>query len=436
MATRATERLLKANVKVIARAVRLVGEGRSKPGEFRIAGERGLVLHVLPSGTATWFFHYDLPHGRARVRRKFKLGRLDDLALADAAAKVESLRAEVRTGADPAGDKAAAKSALTFAELAEARLTSGPPLRETSARDYRDLLRHDILPSLGSFLADEITKQHVLDLVDVIAARGATRRADTARAMISSIYGFGIDRGLANANPASGLRSRHADQPRDVVLTGDQIRLLWLSLGTGEAVATPTMARIIRLALLTGQRRAEIAATKVSDLELDGTDPTLVIGRSRAKNHNSHRVPLSAPALAEFRAAAEAASPSGYVFPSPTGKGPILPRSVSKAMERNRVKLGLGDIRVHDLRRTVGSMMTRYGIPRDIRERVLNHGGKRTGSVTEAVYSWYDFAAEKRAALELWADALVCIVEGRQGEIDGYEIRLARLKGSSRLLVG
>src|SRR5262245_31918176 len=54
-----------------------------------------------------------------------------------------------------------------------------------------------------------------------------------------------------------------------------------------------------------------------------------------------------------------------------------------------------------------------FGVPRDIRERVLNHGGKRTGGITEAVYSWYDYAAEKRAALELWADALMCLVERR-----------------------
>jgi len=42
---------------------------------------------------------------------------------------------------------------------------------------------------------------------------------------------------------------------------------------------------------------------------------------------------------------------------------------------------------VHDLRRTVGSMMTRYGVPRDVGERILIHGSKRTGSITECVYS-------------------------------------------------
>jgi hypothetical protein len=80
--------------------------------------------------------------------------------------------------------------------------------------------------------------------------------------------------------------------------------------------------------------------------------------------------------------------------------------------------------------------MTRYGVPKDVRERVLNHGGKRRGSITESTYSWYDYDHEKRAALELWADALGCITEGRTGEIDDYTIRLARLKGTNQVLIG
>ena len=253
---------------------------------------------------------------------------------------------------------------------------------------------------------------------------------------MSSILGFGLDRGLLKSNPATGMKNRHDNQPRDVVLSPEQLREFWQALDTGEAIASPAMARILRLAMLTGQRRAEIAGMRMVNLDLDGTDPALLIERSRAKNKNQHRVPLSPRAVVEFRQAIVEAGTSTWLFPNPAATGPILPRSVSKAMERNREKFEFGDIRVHDIRRTVGSMMTRYGVPRDIRERVLNHGGKRSGNVTEAVYSWYDYAAEKRAALELWADALTCIIEGRKSEIEDYTSRLARLKGTARVFVG
>lgn len=139
---------------------------------------------------------------------------------------------------------------MTFAELAEARLTSGPPLRASSERDYRDLLRRDILPAIGPLPAQLVEKQHVIDILDAIAARGATRRADTARAMISSIFSYGVDRGLVRGNPAAGLRNRHTNQPRDVVLTTDQLRSLWSALDCGGAIASVAMARILKLALL------------------------------------------------------------------------------------------------------------------------------------------------------------------------------------------
>ena len=74
MATKTrSDRLLPANSKAIQKAVKAT-TGRAV--EYRIDGARGLVLHVLPSGTATWYFHYDAELGKRRERRKLKIGRL------------------------------------------------------------------------------------------------------------------------------------------------------------------------------------------------------------------------------------------------------------------------------------------------------------------------------------------------------------------------
>ena len=162
----------------------------------------------------------------------------------------------------------------------------------------------------------------------------------------------------------------------------------------------------------------------------------MTIETGRAKNRNLQRVPLSPQALKLVEEALAESGDGEFLFPGTGQTQHIYPRSISKAMERSRDRLGLGDVRVHDLRRTVGSMMTRYGVPKDVRERVLNHGGRRKNNVTESVYSWYDYDAEKRAALELWADALDCIGAGRSGEIEGYDPRLARLKGKGTVRIG
>jgi hypothetical protein len=95
-----------------------------------------------------------------------------------------------------------------------------------------------------------------------------------------------------------------------------------------------------------------------------------------------------------------------------------------------RAKFGIENVAMYDLRRTLGTYMSRLGVPKDfIRERILNHGGKRKGSITDGVYNRYEYDAEKRAALELWADALDAILGLEPAEFDGYHARLARLKG-------
>ncbi len=428
------DRLLPQNVRSIEKVVRSLPDELDKVTEFRIANARGLVLYVMPTGRATWYAHYDVVEGRSRRRRKLKLGRYDELSLADAVAGAEDVRAAVRRGDDPADATRANRDAITFGELAELRLQNGDPLRPSTIRDYRHLLAADIFPRIGDLPAPSVSRQHIIELLDKITERGATRRADTARAIISSIYSFGLDRGLVSDNPASGLKNRHTYRPREVVLATHEIRAVWQAVDGGEAAMSEPVRQIVKLALLTGQRRAEIAGLRKSDVNLDSSRPSFIVTQERAKNATTHSVPLSKQAQELLSGAMATTHDETYVFSSRSGH-PISPGSVTKAFVRTREKLEAEGIRVHDLRRTVGSLLAEYGVPRDVRERILNHGGKRKGSITEGTYTWYDYDAEKRAALELWADALDCIVEERDAEIEDYYSRLARLKASGKVRV-
>jgi integrase len=426
-----SDRLLAANTKALQKAVKAASGAQI--AEYRIGGARGLVLHVLQSGTATWYFHYDAEIGKRRERRKLKIGRLDEVTLARALGEAERLRPLIRQGADPVSQIAANREALTFGDLANERLDKGDPLRPGTLRDYGHVLAKDVLPAIGNIPAKAVTRDDVIRVLDVISARGSNRRADTARAVISSIFSHGLDRGLVSDNPASGLRNRHDYQPRDVIASPDDIRRLWSAMDEGEAAMSPTIATIVRLALLTGLRRTEIAAARKAELDLDSASPVLTIPRGRAKNRNAHRVPLGRQAASLFRQAVEAAGESEFVFPGERSPSHIASRSVSKAMQRTRDKLGIKDITMHDLRRTAGTYMSQYGVPKDVRERILNHGGMRKGSITESVYNRYEYDAEKRAALELWADALAGIIGNGPTEVRGYHARVAHLKGMDKV---
>ena len=426
-------RLLPANAKAIQRAVKSVSGVGGKATEFRIKGARGLVLHALPSGTGTWYVHYDVEVGRKRKRKKWKIGRLDEVSLSQATDEAERLRPQIRQGKDPVLQRSDARTSMTFADIADERMEKGDPLRPGTQRDYWHLLRKDVLPVIGSKPANDVARDDIITVLDRISKRGASRRADTARAVISSIYSYAIDRGLVSANPAAGLRNRHDYQPRDVVASDDDIRQLWSSMESGEAAMSPPVVRIVKLALLTGLRRTEIAAARKTEFDLISSLPVLTIPRGRAKNRNAHRVPLSRQAAALFREAVEAAGDSEFVFPGERSPSHIAPRSVSKAMERTRERLAIKDITMHDLRRTAGTYLSRLDVPKDVRERILNHGGSRKGSVTDDVYNHYEYDAEKRAALELWADALDSIIRGSPTKIDTYHVRLSRHKGADKI---
>ncbi len=101
---------------------------------------------------------------------------------------------------------------------------------------------------------------------------------------------------------------------------------------------------------------------------------------------------------------------SPYVFPSPSGTGPITAHAATRALGRARGSLGLEHFRVHDLRRTVATGMASLGINPHTISLVLDHISVTKGTVTGAVYVKYSFDREKREALSAWTERLDLIL--------------------------
>jgi integrase len=153
---------------------------------------------------------------------------------------------------------------------------------------------------------------------------------------------------------------------------------------------------MVRLLILTGQRRGEVAGMEWDELDLENRIWTLP--RERVKNDRRHEVPLSLQTIA-IRGLPRIGDK--YVF-SVNGTAPANNFGDNRA----RLRGLLGDMSpwvIHDLRRTVASGMARLGISLAVIEKVLNHvSGSFAGIV--GVYQRHEFAEEKRAALEKWAD--------------------------------
>jgi len=199
-------------------------------------------------------------------------------------------------------------------------------------------------------------------------------------------------------------RTKGKDRARDRVLSDEEMRDLWAALD--QAKVPPCYPPFIRALLLTGQRRNEVARSDWREISAG----IWTIPATRYKTKLEHVVPLTDAVLAllgEPKA-------KGFVFSNDGGGHPLAGFGKPKAaldrkIDEIRKARGLESMpawRLHDLRRTARSLMSRAGVSADVAERVLGHviAGVR------GVYDRHGYEAEKRDALERLAALVERIV--------------------------
>jgi len=410
---------LKANHRQILAAKPIDG----KRTRYRIEGVDGLWLHVGPSGRRTWYVRYQ-PGGRnGRVFRQYTIGDPKSVSLAKAVKAAHNIVNAVKVDdRDPVVErKAKAQEAMTFGDVFEDWHKRHAKPKLTRHETDRAYYRNHIEPELAKTRLQDLKRTEIAKFRDKVAAKATPLVSNEVLMLINRVLNWALDEGIIEANPAARLRRAGKKRPRERVLTHDGIRTFLHALAGMETMTGDHMARgekgrmlspatrsILRLLLLTGQRRGEVAGAKKSELQLDGKEPVWTIPGERTKNGLLHRLPLCPMAKEEF-ARAVAASPeeSPYVFPSPEAplEYPLTAMAVTRAMSRLVAQLKISTVSPHDLRRTVGTEMARMGLPVHVRALVLNHSPQTRG-VTDAVYNRYAYDKEKREALARWEKEL------------------------------
>ena len=209
-------------------------------------------------------------------------------------------------------------------------------------------------------------------------------------------------RGSLETNPFANLPLTSIAK-RERVLTDAELAAVW------KATDGPApFNAIVRMLMLTGQRREEVTAMTWEEIASDLS--TWTVPASRAKNGAAHIVPLSPQAQAILRAAPRVRG-TDLVFPG--RNGPF--NGFSKAKEALDKVCGVRGWRLHDLRRTMATGLQRLGVRLEVTEAVLNHvAGSRAGII--GVYQRHTWADEKRAALNACGAHVAAIVEGREVE--------------------
>jgi integrase len=242
----------------------------------------------------------------------------------------------------------------------------------------------------------------VVRLLDAIVAAGAEIGANRTLAYPWALFNWAVKRGRLPSSPVSGVDAPSKERTRDRVLSDDELRWLWRAC---EKIDWP-FGPLVKLLLLTGQRRDEVATLQWSELDLGKR--TWTLPREKAKNNRAHEVQLSEAAIGVL----ESLPRSGALVFTSTGSTAVTgfsraKRRLDAAMFATKSQ-DLGTKRepippwvLHDLRRTAATGMAGLNFPPHVVDKVLNHLSGTIRGVA-AVYNRFEYLDERRAALEAW----------------------------------
>jgi integrase len=337
----------------------------------------GFGVRVSEGGTKSFI----LTHGRRRQRET--IGRVGVIELKEARAEAKRRLAEYTLGRDK--PKSIAWNDALKQYLGEV----GDTCKPRTHADY-DYFLHRFV-RYGDTKLSEISPHDIRHTIERLAHSPAVQHR--AYTILRAFLCWAHRKHYLDRNPMERMQAPPASTPRDRILTADELRRVW------QAAGDDTYSKIIKLLILTGQRRGEIAGLTGGMVGADA----IIFPAEHTKNGRQHILPLGA--LAKEILGRERSGNDLY-FPARGRKTPYNGFSKSKAELDERC--GFDDWTVHDLRRTFASGLASLGVQLPVIERLLNHVSGSFGGIV-GVYQRYDFMPEMREAVSRWEKHLIYV---------------------------
>lgn len=355
---------------------------RAEPGErivVRDRTQRGLRVRVTDRGVKTFSVIYRFEG----VQRRASLGKWPETTVAVARDRAQKVLAEVAAGHDPRRSTAetVADVAKLFDEYCQRTIINHHKVRR--------VLEMHVLPEVGGKPIQDLDRKHVHAIIDRLVAQDRKGAGMEVKKHLHRMLAWAANWGYIKANPLHGMERDDLPTNKDAgrELTKQELQKIWAAC---IEIGYP-WGDLFRLLILTGQRRADWGRATWDEL----SDDTLTISASRYKSRRKHVVPLSEPARRIVENIPRQEGP--YLFSN--CEGHIAVDGWSLAKRTLDTRSGVTDYRTHDMRVTVESGLAALGISIEIRDAVLGHA--RAG--LQKIYQKYDWADEKRKALEAWA---------------------------------
>lgn len=326
---------------------------------------KGFVLEHRASGGGTYYFRYRDASGTIRLNR---IGRFDEVPLADARVKAHAMRRILADGGDPKAESHRFGDVPTLAAFVVNRYLPYAKARKRSWQADETMLRLHLLPAFGACRMSRITRSEVMAFQQAASEKGyAAGTCNRMLVLLKFIYNCAIrwDVLPAQANPCERVAMLEDNGARERYLTPGEVQRLFSELDTNRNVQ---VGQVIRLLLYTGARKREVLDARWDEIDL--SRQLLTIPAARSKSKKTRHIPLSDAAVGVLqRLPRQPGVP--WVFFNPKTQRP--PVSIFCAWDSIRKKVGLGDVRLHDLRHSYASFLVNAGRSLYEVQRLLGH---------------------------------------------------------------
>lgn len=346
-------------------------------------------IRIYPSGKKSFIVSYRI-HNRKHL---LTLGDFGILTLDQARKMARQELAKVLTGTNPLDQKKQSSKDQVVKVLCEDYLSRYARIHKKSWEEDERRIHKHIIPKWGSHRIKSISRNDIVTFHQQIG-KTAPYEANRILRLLSKMFDLASQWGFVDethSNPTKNIRL-FKEEKRDRWLTPNELPRLAEAL---DQEPNRVAAQVIWLYLLTGTRKSELLQAKWQDVDWERKELKI----PETKSGRTHYVPLSSVAYTLLQNIPQVEG-NAYIFPGHV-KGHALV-NISKPWKRVCQKAEIQNIRLHDLRRTVGSWLAQSGNSLHLIGKILNHSNQST----TAIYA--RFAQDQgKQALEDYAQQLL-----------------------------
>ena len=321
----------------------------------------GLGIRVTDTGHKS-FVVYRKINGKPE---RITLGRYPDLSIEQARNKAIEINAAIVQGTNPNDKRRAEKGEMTLNGLFSEYMERHAKPHKKSWKNDESRFKLHLAGWGGNQKLSQITRADIQKLHTEIGAKNGKYEANRVITLLCTIFNIAIEFELWDkdkANPAAGIK-KYKERSRDRFLQSEELPEFFIALAQEP---NEIIRDYILLSILTGSRRSELLAMKWEEISWERAEWRIPV----TKNDDPQVVTLSEEAISNLKRRKETAN-SQYVFPGNGRSGHL--KEPKRGWSRILKGAGVGNLHIHDLRRTLGSWQAKTGASLTIIGKSLNH---------------------------------------------------------------